>query len=56
VPALRPPPAGACARALLPLSVAAADSPAASPAQVRAKYMTLDPHKNKYVAHMAAIR
>lgn len=23
---------------------------------VRAKYMTLDPHKNKYVAHMANIR
>ncbi len=23
---------------------------------VRSKYMTLDPHKNKYVAHMANIR
>ena len=26
------------------------------PAQVRAKYMTLEPAKNRYVAHMRAIR
>ena len=26
------------------------------PVQVRAKYMTLEPTKNRYVAHMRAIR